>query len=389
MSNKIIFTFIMLGVFSCSQPEVNTDEMPTDLSALQSLKKETSQQIRELEDKLDLINEKISEINPTILKSAVLVTVDSVAKKDFQHYVTIQSSVQSDEVAKISPEMGGRITSIAVKEGQRVRKGQLLAKVDVSQMEKQLAELETSLSLARDVFERQKRLWDQNIGSEIQYLEAKNQVDRLEKSKETIQNQMSKGHMYAPISGVVEKVLNEVGEIAGPGFPVVQIIDVNDLKVVADLPENYLQAVRRGDKVEIHFPALDKDIRGKVSLVGQTIDPSNRTFKVEVDIPNSGGLLKPNLLAEMKINDYTIDDVIVVSADLVQQEVGGKNFIYIAEKKDDQIIAQKRYVKLGESGDNQIVITEGLEPNDIILVDGAFNVTSGDVIEIKSEQISE
>jgi len=387
MPNKIYLLSFLLLLLSCEQPETATGEMPTDLAGLNSLKKETNKQIRDLEKKLDQINEKILEINPSLLKSAVLVTVDSIQNQNFEHFVNIQSSIQSNEVAKISPEMGGLLRSIPVKEGQRVRKGQLLAQVDVSQLDKQMAEIETGLSLAKDVYNRQKRLWDQNIGSEIQYLEAKNQVERLEKSQASLKNQMGKGNMYSPISGVVEKVLNEVGEMAGPGYPVVQVIDVNDLKVVADLPENYLRAVKRGDKVDVHIPALDQDIAGKVSLVGQTIDPSNRTFKVEVDINNKKGELKPNLLAEMKINDYTVEDVVVVSADLVQQEVGGKNFIYVVGTDGNETKAEKRYVELGDSGDNKIVITKGLKSGDIILVDGAFNVTAGDVIEIKSAQI--
>ena len=154
--------------------------------------------------------------------------------------------------------MGGRIISIPVKEGQPVRRGQLLAKVDASQLEKSMAELETAYGLAQDVFQRQKRLWDQNIGSEIQYLEAKNQVERLEKSMESLKNQMSKTSIYSPINGVVETIMNEEGELASPGFPVMQVVDTRRLKVVADLPENYLTAVKRGEKVVIEIPAIER-----------------------------------------------------------------------------------------------------------------------------------
>ena len=154
------------------------------------------------------------------------------------------------------------------------------------------------------------------------------------------------------------------------------------LKVVADLPENYLTAVKRGDDVTIHIPALQEDMEGTISLVGQTIDPSNRTFKVEAKIKNPGGILKPNLLAEMKINDYTIEDVIYVNADLVQQEVGGQNFIYTIEKQGDQVLARKKYIKIGDSGDNQIVIEEGISVDDLIVVDGAFNVNDGGEVKM-------
>lgn len=385
MRNQLFIIITGLLIFSaCGAPAPQENEGPKDLAGLQNEKRELQKQLQEIGKKLEETEAKIVELDPSLAKSAILVTTDTMTKVEFKHFVNMQSTIQSEDVAKLSSEMGGRITSIPVKEGQYVRRGQLLAKVDASQLEKSLAELETSLSLARDVYERQKRLWDQNIGSEIQYLEAKNGVERLEKSKESLKNQMAKTNIYAPLNGVVDQIMNEVGELAAPGFPVLQVTDVRRLKVVADLPENYLLAVKRGEKVDIHVPAIDKTISGKINLVGQTIDPSNRTFKVEAKINNEGGVLKPNLLADMKINDYSVEDVIVLSADLVQQEVGGKNFVYVAQKEGDQWFAQKRYITLGQSGDNQLVIKSGLKENEIVIVEGSLSLNDGAEVKFGS-----
>jgi RND family efflux transporter MFP subunit len=388
---NITKAFFILGslafMVSCGQPQEIQTAMPEDLEGLKAMQRDIKSQIQDLTAQLDEVEEKIVTLDPTLGQKSVLVTLDTVDINDFEHFVEVQASVQSEDVARISTEMGGRIVSIPVKEGQKVRKGQLLARIDASQMEKQMEELETALSLAEDVFTRQEKLWQQNIGSEIQYLEAKNNVDRLKKSKASLQNQMSKANIYAPMNGVVEAVLNEVGEMAAPGYPVVQLVDVNNLKVVADLPENYLTAVKRGEDVGISIPALNEQIDGSVSLVGQTIDPSNRTFKVEAKIKNQNGILKPNLLAHMLINDYTVEDVIHISADLVQQEVGGKNFVYVARQEEGEWKANKVYIEIGESGDNRIVVKTGLNKGDKLIVEGAFNVTDGDKIQITAQNI--
>ena len=276
-----------------------------------------------------------------------------------------------------------------MEEGDNVSRGRLIAKIDLESINKQKAELESSLSLAKDVYERQKRLWDQKIGSEIQYLQAKNNVERLEKTIATLNHQLTKSNVYAPISGVVEAVVLKAGEVASPGYPIVQLLNTNKLKVVADLSENFLLSVRRGETVEINFPALQKTMKGRIGLVGKTIDPSNRTFKVEVDVQNRDGLLKPNLLAEMKINNLTIKDAIVVPVNLVQQEVGGKSFIMVKGNKDGKDIAVKKYIETGENSDTHIVATSGLDGSEIIIVDGNKNVSDGELIEIANQKSEE
>jgi RND family efflux transporter MFP subunit len=379
---KYILSIGILGLALGCNPDSATKQAPSDLPSLRAYKADLQAQIGDLQGELDSIEKEINKLAPASLKKAALVTVEKVTSTTFSHFVNMPATVQSDEVVKLGSETGGRILKLYCEEGQNISKGQLIAKLDLGSLNKQLAELETSYDLSVDIYERQKRLWDQKIGTEVQYLQAKNNMERIEKSMESVKHQLSKANIYAPISGVVERIFQKEGEVVSPGFPIVEIINTQKVKIVADLPENYLQAVRKGEMVDIYFPALRDSIFGHVSLVGRTIDASNRTFKVEVNVQNKTGLLKPNLLAEMRINDFTKEDVIVISADLVQQEINGQKFIFTMDTSAVPAVAKKVYIKTGEGGNNQVVITSGLSEGTQLIVKGALGLTTGDPIEV-------
>ena len=191
--------------------------------------------------------------------------------------------------------------------------------------------------------------------------------------------------MYAPISGIAERVITKAGEMASPGMPIIQILNTSKVKVVADVPESYLAAVKRGDNVKIQFPALDKEISKRVSLVGKTIDPSNRTFKVEVNLNNGSGTYKPNLLALMSINDLTVKNAVTIPLTIVQQNTSGETFIYITEdNKAKQVI-----IETGESSEGEIIVTKGLDGSETVIVDGARFVNDGEAIEAKNASTEE
>lgn len=318
-----------------------------------------------------------------------MVTAQKVERKTFERFVDIQSNVESDDIVIASSETGGRLISVSVEEGAIVRKGQLIAKVDMESVNKQIDELNKSLELAADVYERQKRLWDQNIGSEMQYLQAKNSKERIEKTLETTKFQLTKANVYAPISGTVDMVFLKAGEMAAPGAPIAQIISIGSVKVVADVPEKYLKAIKRGELVTIKFPALDMETKAKVSLIGSTINPANRTFKVEVKVPNPKGLLKPNLLAGMLINDFIQKDVVVVPLELVQQEVSGRSYVYIKGENEEGAHAKKVIVETGESYEGEIIILSGLEGGEEIIVSGARGLAKDELIKIIEPTITE
>jgi membrane fusion protein (multidrug efflux system) len=375
----VLFSLIFL-LSACQQEE---EGLPSDLGELRALLKEKRDASRELGKEIAEIEAIIEKQDPNAKKKRTLVTTQLLKRKTFDHFVEIQGTVTSDDLVTASSDVGGRIIDLKVEEGQNIQKGQLIARLDLEQLDKQIAELQTSLELARELYDRQKRLWDQNIGSEVQFLQAKNNKERLEKSLETLEFQKNKANVYAPISGVVENKFLKVGELAGPGTPIIQILNTSKVKVVADVPENYIQSIRKGESVTIQFPALDKEQKARIALVGRTIDPSNRTFTVEVDLNNKGGLLKPNLLANVMFNDYSQKDAVVIPLELVQQEVGGKSYVFVKTDGEEGPVAKKMYVKTGESYKGEVVIAKGLTGEEEIIIDGARNLSANELITIQ------
>lgn len=376
ISLSLLVVFIL---FSC-QPQ---ETLPEDVAGLKNMLTSLKSERTTLEQKIKEIEEKIEVLEPAKEKPRKLVTADTLEKADFKRFVDVQGAVAASDIVNAVPEIGGRIKSMKLDEGDYVKAGSLVATIDVESYQKQIAEIETSLELANDVFERQKRLWEQEIGSEIQYLQAKNNKERLEKSLETLQFQLSKANVYAPISGYVDMVFLEEGEFAGPGSPIIQIMNINTVKVVADVPETFLGKVNVGEYVNIHFPALETDHRGKVTLIGKSIDAANRTFKVEINLSNPKGALKPNLLSVVKINDLTVENTIAIPLDLVQQEISGKDYVYVVGNGEEGQISEKRFVKTGPTFENLIVIENGLEEGEIIIKDGARGLANEELIKIQ------
>ncbi len=371
----------LLFMLACQAPG---EDHPQDLEGKQTLLKSKQKELKDLKKLIGQLEHEIDSLTPASQKEKprVLVTSAPVERKTFERFISIQSTVQANEVVGASSETGGRIVQLTVDEGHYVKRGQLIAKLDMESVNKQIAELETALSLANDVYDRQKRLWDQNIGSEIQYLQAKNSKERLEKSLETAKHQLTKANVYAPIGGIVEMVAAKAGEVTGPGAPIVQILSTGNVKVVADVPEKYLRNVKRGERVTIEFPALDIITQARVNLIGSTINPGNRTFKVEVNVPNKNGVLKPNLLAKMLINDFTEKDAVVIPIELVQQEVSGRSFVFVKDDNQDGAYAKKVMVETGESYDGEIIITAGLKGGEEMIVDGARGLANNELIKI-------
>ncbi len=375
--------FLTMFLVACSGPGASENEIPEDLGAMKELLKTKRQEVKELDNFIDQLETAISEKDTTSKEEKqVLVTTKPVERVDFKHYVNLQGTVQADDMVAATSEVAGRILDLKVQEGDAVRRGQLIAKLDLESVKKQMLELGTSLSLAKTVYERQKRLWDQNIGSEIQFLEAKNNVERLEKNLDLLRLQLSKEDVYAPISGEVETVLIHAGEIASPGMPIIQILNTNKLKVVAEIPETYLGDVRRGEIVKVNFPAINEEKELRVTLIGNVINAANRTFNIEMAIPSKMALLKPNLLAEVLINDFTDNQAVTVPLEAVQQEVGGKDFVFIATEGSAGFIAKKIYVTTGESYQGDVLITTGLEGNEVLIMEGARGLTNNTPVKV-------
>lgn len=381
---KIIITSVILvlvAIIACNKQDV---KIPEDLESKKVLLAEKKSELRDLQRLVNDLTDQIKEMEPVKEKDPIPVTTEVINEKEFKRFIDVQANVIADDVVNVSSEVGGQITHLYVDEGQYISKGELIAVTDMQALENQIAEVETSLSLATNVYERQKRLWDQNVGSEIQYIESKSNKELLEKSLTTLKNRLAKKNIYAPISGIVDVKFLEQGEMASPGMPVVQLLNTSRVKIKANLQESLLGKINKGDEVDIYFPALDKTIRRKVSMIGRTIDLNNRTFSIEINSSSENGVLKPNLLAQVSINDFTQEKAIVIPLAIVKEEVSGEKFVFVISRNDDKSKATKSYIEIGESDEGYVVVENGIKDGDEIVVAGGESLSDNDPVLVRT-----
>ncbi len=301
----------------------------------------------------------------------------------FQHIMTVSGNVEAVNDAFISPEMNGQIKQIYVNEGDRVQKGQILAILNTEVTQKSIEELKTGLELATTLYEKQKDLWDQKIGSEIQFLQAKNNKEQLEKKLETLNAQLKMSTITAPFAGIVDDIMQKEGELGTPGRQIMQIVNLSKLKIKADVSEVYLPKINKGDTVIVEFPAYpDIEMKIPISRIGNVIKSGNRTFELELKLNNISEKLKPNIISILHINDYSDDSAIVVPSIIVKKDMKGE-FLFIVKKIDNKTVAKKVYVKSGMSYIDKTEILEGLKPNQKIIIEGYNLVSNNSEIEIK------
>jgi membrane fusion protein (multidrug efflux system) len=376
-----LFLFVLIFLSSCGGSSLEKSKDPAKVRAAIKAKQD---EIKKLESEKAELEKWLAQIDSSAkVEKTVEITTKKLSTKDFAHFVEVQGNITTaQDPGMASSETGGRVIQLLVKENDYVKKGDLIAKVDLESIRRSISEIEISLNLAKDMYERQEKLWKQNIGSEVQYLQAKNQVDQLSKTKERLEYELTKANVYAPASGNVEKVMVKEGEMCGPGTPIVQILNSNALKIVAQVPENFLGKVKKGDMVEINFPAIDETQSGRVTQISRVINPVNRTFDVEASVDSKGGLVKPNLLATMLIQDYSKPKAIVLPDDLILQDVNGDSYVMIVEGEK----AVKKVIKTGKSYENQTVAESGLNGDEILIVKGARQVVEGDKIKVLDEE---
>ena len=288
--------------------------------------------------------------------------------------------VRARENVNVSSRIPGVITSIYVKEGQQVSQGQTLAQVDDQLLRASMAEIRTQLELASTLYEKQKNLWAQKIGSEIQYLNAKNQKESLEKRMATLQDQQSQARIIAPISGVVDAVIAKVGDNAAPGSPAFRVVNANNLKVTANIAEAYAGLVKAGDEVVISFPDINREIRSTIGFASRTIDPVSRTIKVEVPL-RSDNALRPNMIARIRIVDYTAKNAIVIPVNVIQY-TSGKPYVLVAQQDKGKLVAQRKTVEMGRTYNDKAEIKSGLQAGDQIITTGFQGLNDNDQIKL-------
>lgn len=358
-----------------------TSKQSASLLELNSNKRDLIQQIDSLSSLLKSVELNISKLDTN--KRLTRVTALKSEEKMFQHFIEVQGSVEADQSVELYPESSGNITKIFVREGQSISKGRPLVQIDNSILESSKVELQTQLDLAATTFERQKRLWNQNIGSEIQYLQAKAKKEGLENSLESLKSQAKKLKITAPFSGTVDEVFAKTGGLANPMFPALRLINLDQIHVESEVTETYLKYIKKGTEVELYFPSIDKKINTKVDQVGNYINPNNRSFKVRMNVNNSDGTLKANLLADVKISDFK-EVGIVIPSNLIQKDRMNKPFVYTLVKDDKFFRVKKSYILEKMSYENESFISEGLEA-DALIVDKGSRLVKGDETVILAE----
>lgn len=376
MKKLIVLTILSGFLFSCNSGQ-DSDKVKSQIDKYQDEIAELNQKVTDLKAELPE-----STDGDKVANNALKVRTQQVSLKPFSKFFTATGEVEAINEAFISPEVSGQITNINVVEGQKVKKGQLLAKLNTSLIEKNIEEIKTQLQLAETLFNKQQELWDQNIGSERQYLESKNNYQSLQNKLATLQEQYNMSIIRSPIDGIVEDIMLKTGELASPGMQLMQIVDLDHLNVTAKLSENYLSIIKKGDMVTISFPSFPELVMEKpVTRIGNVINKQNRTFIIEVEINNQKDELKPNLLANIKVNDYNNKASIVVPSMVIREDLVG-SYLYVAEDNGSGLISVKKYIQVGKAYEDQTEVISGLSVDDVIITDGYSNVSDGAFIQI-------
>lgn len=357
---------------------------PTDELSLLKLEKDSLKAVKAtIAKRMAEIEGQISKLDTT--KSLALVTTESATIGSFEHYFQVYGSLATDQNARILPEVSGEILDIKVKEGQQVSKGQALMTLDVQMLRKQESELKTRLELAETTYKKQKNLWDKKIGSEMQYLQTKNNYEALKDNLAALQTQIAKGTITAPFSGVVDEIFPKVGEVAAPGMPLLRLINLNNMYIEADISENYLNKINAGDFVQLDFPAIEMSKKAQIERLGQYINPDNRTFKIRINVANEDGYLKPNMVTLINVNDFKQDSAVVIPSRLVMDGAQNKKYVFVTKSSSgNTAVAVKQPVEVTMSYKGKTLISSGLKGNEQIVSKGARSIRNGETVEIKN-----
>ena len=386
MKNILTLFTLSLLLLSCGGGETNESIesviASNDIAAIQKKRDALVTQQQEVNAQLKLLDEKLGELNPNA--KVPLITTLTAEKENFTHYLELQGSVETKQNIVITPEMSGILTAVYVKAGDRVSKGQLLAKIDDGGMSQQVAQMQIQADLAKTTFERQKRLWEQKIGSEIQYLQAKSSYEAQQKAVNQMRSQLGKSNVRAPFSGTIDDVISEKGSVVSPGqTQLIRIVNLSDMYIETDVPETYINDITEGKEVEVNFPVLGKKIDSKVRQTGNYINPNNRTFKIEIDVPNKDKSIKPNLTARLLINDYSNENALLIPQSIISENADGEQYIYVIENiEDGKGVAKRVIISTGRTQGDVIEVTEGIKNGDEIIVEGARSVEDGQTVKI-------
>ncbi|MFN2261539.1 MAG: efflux RND transporter periplasmic adaptor subunit [Psychroflexus sp.] len=377
-------TFSILLLISCGQKEKTVEEIIASGNETEIKEKRESlnKEMRQINSDLKKLDEKLESFEDN--SDLALVEALRLDSKTFKHYIKVQGDVQTDENILIYPEFSGTLDKIYVREGDEVKKGQKLAKIDEGGLSNQLAEMKAQRELAKTRFERQKRLWDENIGSEIQFLEAKTAFEQLNNSVQQMQSQLNKATIYAPFDGKIDEIITDQGQVVAPGQTAIfRILNLREMYVSANVPENFVGSISSGTEAIVNLRAINKSFKAKVSQVSSNISESNRNFRVRIAIPDSINFVKPNLIATVKLNDYSSENTIVIPENILQENAKGESYTYALEMESSNIgKAIQKPLKTGKHYEGEIEILEGLKASDVVVSEGARTIQKNEKVKV-------
>jgi RND family efflux transporter MFP subunit len=371
VKNIFIFIFLSLLVGSCATP--NEDDKIAQLAEYKQSLTELKKTISDLEAEI--------EKEQGVSGSVVNVATKIIVPESYHHYIEVTGKVKADKNTVVSPEGAGIITRIVVVEGERVSKGQILAYLNTDAIESQIKEVKVNLELAETTFTRRQKLWDQHIGSEIEYLQAKSNKESLQQKLNALEAQLAMTTVKSQISGVVDEIYQKTGEIAGPGLPFAQVVNINTIYVSCEVGERFLGKVKNGDSTFVYFPAIDKTVKAQVLRSSTVINDISRTFRVRINLNNRNHEIVPNLIAVVKMKVFSADNLLIVPSILVKQDFEGE-FVFVCEEREGKTYARKQYVKSIFNSDNSTIISEGLNSGDALVTQGYDQIVNGTEISI-------
>jgi RND family efflux transporter MFP subunit len=382
---KFNYLSIALSVILAACTAQSGSDLDAKKQQLETAKKEAVALAKTISD----LEKEIKAADPTFAASRNIVLISPVKleRKPFEHFIELRGTVESRRNVQLSAQMGGEIERVHVKEGQRVSKNQTLVSLNADVLRSSLGDLKSSYELAKTMYEKQAKLWEQKIGTEVQYLQAKNAMESLEKKMEATSAQIAQMMVKAPFNGTIDKVDALEGQMAVPGFRLVRMVNADDVYVSVDVSEDFIGKFKANDKAELYFPAQDKKISSIVSSVGQVINPENRTFDMEIKLP-SGMQVQPNQVSSVTLRDYVNTKAFSLPTKLIQRDNQGQ-FVYVIGKDGNKNIARKQYISIGVSYAGTTEITEGLTGEETIIGEGFRDVAEGIEVNIAAQQTAE
>jgi len=380
---KKILIIVSSLIFSCQSENKSVIEVieSNNIDLIKLKREEINNKQQKIYEELNLIDLKLDELENN--SKYPIVSTTKIIEQKFKHYVELQGDVKSDKVISIYPEFSGIINEIFIKSGENVGEGQILATIDDGGLKQQLSQLQITYNLAKTTYERQERLWNQKIGSEIQYLESKSMFEAQSEAIEQLNKQLSKTVIRAPFSGTVDNVIVKKGEVVYPGRSnLMLLVNMQEMYVESKVPENYINSITKGKDVVIEAPILDMILKSKISLVANYINPLNRTYRIEAEIPDNNYKIKPNLNVKIRVNDYTNENAILILLNHINIDSNNDEYVYKIIKEDGKNYALKTIVQTGRNNGDFIEVLKGVSIGDEIVSEGARKITNNSEVKI-------